>query len=386
MSQKIEFVERAAKGEPIAALCREFGVSRTTGHKWAKRYAERGYEGLEDESKRPKSAPLATAEDIVVAVIEQRRAHPSWGAEKLAIVLRRRFGEKTPSPRTVARILRRAQLVKKRRARRPLSIIERAPQRLAGAPNEVWTVDFKGWWRARNRERCEPLTVRDAFSRLVLAIVLCSTKTTDVRAVFERLFRKFGVPQAIQCDNGIPFVAVRARAGLSALSAWWVSLGISLVRSRPSCPQDNGAHERMHRDLSTEVQDAPAETPALQQRLLDKWKQEFNHVRPHQALGGKTPAEVYSVTPRAQPPAIPAVYTRGQSVHRVHANGCLCVRKEWYFLSLSLSGFNVSLERVDALNARVWFYGLDLGTVEIEPTVDDSVYLGATRRNQRKVA
>jgi putative transposase len=135
MSQKIEFVERAAKGEPIAALCREFGVSRTTGHKWAKRYAERGYEGLDEESRRPKSAPLATAEDIVVAVLELRGSHPTWGPEKLAIVLRRRFGEQTPSRRTVARILRRAQLVKQRRVRRPLNIVERAPQHHASAPN-----------------------------------------------------------------------------------------------------------------------------------------------------------------------------------------------------------------------------------------------------------
>ena len=224
------------------------------------------------------------------------------------------------------------------------------------------------------------------FSRLVLAIVLCSTKTADVRPVFERLFRKFGMPQSIQCDNGIPFVAVRARAGLSALSAWWVSLGISIVRSRRSCPQDNGAHERMHRDLSAEMQDAPAATSALQQRLLDKWKQEFNHVRPHQALGGKTPAEVYSGTLRAQSPTPPAISGRVQSEYRVHSNGCFYVRKQWYFLSLSLSGFNVGLERLDALNVRVWFYGIDLGTVEIEPTVDDSVYLGATRRGQRKVA
>jgi putative transposase len=131
MSQKIEFVERAAKGEPIAALCREFGVSRTTGHKWAKRYAERGHEGLDEESRRPKSAPFATAEDMVLAVLEQRRAHPSWGPEKLAIVLRRRFKDQTPSKRTVARILKRAQLVRKRRARGPLNIVERAPQLLA---------------------------------------------------------------------------------------------------------------------------------------------------------------------------------------------------------------------------------------------------------------
>lgn len=386
MGQKIEFVERAAKGEPIAALCREFGISRTTGHKWAKRYADRGYEGLNEESRRPKSAPLATAEDIVVAVLELRRAHPTWGPEKLAIVLRRRFKEQTPSRRTVARILRRAQLVRKRRARRPLNVVERAPHQPANAPNEVWTVDFKGWWRARNRERCEPLTVRDAFSRFVLTVVLCSTKIADVRPVFEQLFRKYGVPRAIQCDNGVPFIAVRAPAGLSALSAWWVSLGIRIVRSRPSCPQDNGAHERMHRDISEAMQATPAATLDLQQRLLDRWKQEFNHVRPHQALGGKTPADVYKSMPTALPPVPVAACQPGHREYRINVSGCFKLRKEWYFLSTSLAGFRVALERIDAMHIRAWFYGIDLGVIEVEPAVDDTVYLDANRRVHGRVA
>jgi putative transposase len=386
MGQKIEFVERAAKGEPIAALCREFGVSRTTGHKWAKRYAERGYEGLEEESRRPKSVPLATAEDIVVALLELRRAHPTWGSEKLAIVLRRRFGEQTPSQRTVARILRRAQLVKQRRVRRSPNIVERAPHHHANAPNEIWTVDFKGWWRARNHERCEPLTVRDAFSRLVLTIVLCSTKLTDVRPIFERLFRKFGVPQAIQCDNGVPFIAVQAPAGLSALSAWWVSLGIRIVRSRLSCPQDNGAHERMHRDISEEMQRAPAATANQQQRLLDKWKQEFNHVRPHQALAGKTPAEVYKGTTPSPSPRAPALPPAEHRLVRINGTGCFKLGKEAYFLTSSLAGFKVALERLDDFHVRAWFCGVDLGIVEIEPALHDTVYLRANRRVHGKVA
>jgi len=162
----------------------------------------------------------------------------------------------------------------------PISVVERAPTVLAQAPNDVWTVDFKGWWRTLNGERCEPLTVRDAFSRYVLATVACSTKLRDVRPIFERLFARHGVPKAIQCDNGVPFVSVRSRAGLSTLSAWWVSLGIRLVRSRPGCPQDNGGHERMHADVRADVQRHPAATREQQQRQLDRWRQEFNHVRP----------------------------------------------------------------------------------------------------------
>lgn len=127
MSLKIEFVERAEKGEAISALCREFGISRTAGHKWIKRFRERGYEGLEDASKRPKSTPLATAEELVVAVLESRESHPRWGPKKLEVLLRCRFGQQTLSERTIARILQRAGKVRERRRRRPLSIVEDAP-------------------------------------------------------------------------------------------------------------------------------------------------------------------------------------------------------------------------------------------------------------------
>lgn len=383
MSLKIEFVERAEKGEKLARLCREFGVSRTTGHKWVKRFRELGYAGLDDESRRPKSSPLATAEDIVMAVLGARDAHPRWGPQKLAIVLRRRFREQSPSERTIARILRRANRVKEKRKRRPPNVVERAPKVQAATANEVWTVDFKGWWRAADGRRCEPLTVRDAFSRFVLAIVLCSAKYEDVRPVFEGLFRKYGVPRAIQCDNGVPFVSVRARAGLSTLSAWWISLGIRLVRSRPGCPQDNGGHERMHRDMRADVQSSPAANPAAQQRFLDRWRQEFNHVRPHQALGGKTPAECYRLNDRKRVTLIKYPYPPDFQLALVHLNGNLRINGVVYFLSSSLSGHRVALERLDSIRVRLWFHDLDLGTLEIEPDVDTALYESSVPRGSK---
>lgn len=374
MSLKIEFVERAQKGEKLSKLCREFGVSRTTGHKWVRRFREQGYAGLEEESRRPKSAPLATAEDMVMAVLEARGKHPGWGPKKLEVVLRRRFKDQSPSERTIARILKRAELVRQRRKKRPPSVVERAPQVHAERPNDVWTVDFKGWWRARDKSRCEPLTVRDAFSRFVFAVVLCTTKTADVRPIFEQLFRKHGIPHAIQCDNGSPFICSRAPAGLSKLSAWWVSLGIQLVRSRPSCPQDNGGHERMHRDMRQDVQLAPADTRPRQQRDLDKWRQEFNHVRPHQALDGKTPAEVYESMEKAHKPLVTYESPEFRRV-RVSSCGTFNLRGERHFLSEALAGHEVALEPVNPCQMRAWFYGLDLGLIEVEPVVDDAVYL-----------
>jgi putative transposase len=384
MSEKLEFVERAAKGESVAALCREYGVSRQTGHKWIRRFKERGYEGLEEESRRPKSAPLATAEELVIATLKAREDHPRWGPYKLHVLLRRRFGEQTPSKRTIARILQRANKVRERRKRAPLSVVERAPAVLAQAPNDVWTVDFKGWWRTTNGDRCEPLTVRDAYSRYLLAVVVCSTKKRDVRPIFERLFRRYGVPKAIQCDNGVPFVSVRARAGLSSLSAWWVSLGIRLVRSRPGCPQDNGGHERMHSDVRADVQARPAADRQEQQRVIDRWRQEFNQVRPHQALDGKTPAEVYKVGERRRAALKTYAYPKHFYVRRVASAGLLSFRGDRCQVGLPFAGLSLGVEVLDALHVRLWLHDIDLGLLETLPAVDDTCFLEPVRRHMQE--
>lgn len=388
MSLRIEFAERAKAGESIAALCREFKISRTTGHKWFKRFETHGYEGLEEQSRRPKSTPLATGEELVMAILEARERYVRWGPRKLHGVLRRRFGDQTPSERTIARVLKRADRVRQRRSRRKPSVVDRAPQVQAALPNEVWTIDFKGWWRAQDGQKCEPLTVRDAFSRFLLAVQICRPTTVDVRNVLERLFRRHGVPQAIQCDNGQPFISVRSRGGLSQLSAWWMSLGIRLVRSRPGCPQDNGGHERMHSDLAAGPQRHPAASPSAQQREIDRWRQVFNHVRPHDALGGKTPADVYKPAERRRPIARPFEYPPGIVPVRVHREGTFSWCGHHYFLSASLRALHVGIQPIDLLHVRVWFHDLDLGSLEIVPAVGQSIYEGlpSRRKNASRAA
>ena len=390
MSLKIEFVERAAKGEKIAPLCREYGISRTAGHKWVKRFKEQGYGGLDEESRRPRSSPLAKAEELVLATLEAREAHPRWGPRKLYVVLRRRFADQTPSERTIARILCRANKVRERRKRVAVNVVEHAPKVKAERPNDVWTVDFKGWWRVIDGDRCDPLTVRDAHSRFVLALVASALTTDAVRKIFEGLFRRHGVPRVIQCDNGTPFISVRARAGLSQLSAWWVSLGIKIVRSRPGCPQDNGGHERMHADVCAEVQARPAENLRAQQRVFDRWRQEFNHVRPHEALRGKTPAELYKVTERRQPTPVQYEYPAKFYVRQVSANGYIFFRNDKCLVGNPFVGHEVGIEVIDALRVRAWLHDVDLGVIETVPAVDDSLFeaplheLAAKRRRARR--
>ena len=364
MSLKIEFVERAVKrGANMSALCRQYGISRETGHKWRARFRKRGYDGLEEESRRPKQSPLGTAEEVVMSVLQAREAHPRWGAKKLVIILARKYGDEAPSRATIERILKRFGMVRKRRRAPALNVIGRAPEVVATAPNDVWTVDFKGWWRTVNGSRCEPLTVRDAHSRFVLAITIPERASMEfVRGEFERLFRKYGIPAAIQSDNGVPFVTVLARAGLSRLSAWWVSLGIRIVRSRPACPQDNGAHERMHRDIAADVERTPELTRQREQRALDRWRQEFNHVRPHEALGGKVPADVYAPgTNRSLRPlryAYPPTWLvrKAAGVH-----GTIHVDNVRYCLGRALAGHLVALEPREGTRVRLWFHQIDLG-------------------------
>jgi transposase InsO family protein len=355
-------------GTKLAPLCREFGVSRPTGTKWVRRFKEEGYAGLEERSRRPTSSPLSLAEQLVMAVLEQRDRHPSWGAKKLHDLLVRRYGDATPSMATIARILKRAGVVRERRRRKPLSVVDQAPSVTVDAPNDVWTMDFKGWWRTHDGSRCEPLTVRDACSRFVLSIaVLGATNGELVRAELERLFKKHGLPRAFQFDNGSPFISTRARGGFTALSVWLVSLGIRIVRSRPGCPQDNGGHERMHRDVAQEVQRWPSDDLRAQQRELDRWRQEFNHVRPHEALGGKTPSDIYKPSDRKLREPHPFAYPRNLLVRRVAATGHASFHADRVYVGLAFRGQYVGFEPLDGLRWRLWFRDTDLGLVEMVP-------------------
>lgn len=396
MSLKMEFVERALKpGARMSVLCREYGLSRETGYKWLNRFKREGPDGLEEKSRRPRSSPLSTAEELVAAVVDMREAYPRRGPKKLFGILQRKFGAATPSVATIARILKRFGMVRRKSRFGRLSIVEKRPELRTTACNEAWTVDFKGWWRTRDGERCEPLTVRDGFSRYILAIkVLRTPSMVEVRRTFVALFKKHGVPQAIQCDNGGPFINVQARGGLTRLSAWWVTLGIRLVRSRPGCPQDNGGHERMHRDMKADLQAFPADSLVAEQRACDRWRQEFNHVRPHEALGGKTPAEVYRRSERS-PQKTRYMYPPGWIVRTVSDNGVAFVDGAQIQAGRALVRERVAFEPLGGLKHRLWFRDVDLGTVDLpmpNVVIDDalrdhiSTNSKRTKRRMKKAA
>ena len=369
MDLRREFVLAAsAPGANIAQLCRDFGISRNNGYKWIRRFEVQGEVGLEDQSRRPRTTNGISGE-TVLRLIELRRLYPKWGAKKMQVLLVR-GGHQGPPPstKTIARIYDRAgePRVRKPRARLRLVLRERQELEVHG-PNDVWTVDFKGWWRTVDGKRFEPLTVRDAFSRYVLCLrMLTSTAAKAVKPAFERLFQAHGLPKVIRVDNGSPFACTSAPAGLSRLSAWWTSLGIRVSFSRPAHPQDNGSHERMHADMAHEMEADPAGTPKAQQHIADLWRQQFNHVRPHEAIGMKTPADLYRSGTRPYRGVRLPSYPRNQVVRRVTRLGCVHYAGKTTFVSESVSGFEVGVRKTRQGRLAVQFYDLDLGTFDLE--------------------
>lgn len=366
MSSKRAFVEAAKRpGANLSDLCREHGISRPTGYKWLKRFRSGGYRALEELSRRPSESPSATGEEVVSAVLSLRDKHPSWGPKKLSDIVRKALGADGPSRATVARLIKCAGQVRPRRPPVRVWHVDERPRVEVSAPNDLWTIDFKGWWRAGNGERCEPLTVRDAFSRKVLAVVVVAkTNASTVRRVLEQLFSTLGAPKAILMDNGSPWINVRARAGLTTLSVWLVSLGIRLHRSRVGAPQDNGGHERMHRDLD-ELRLRPGRSRRAQQPLCDQWVLDFNHVRPHDALAGKTPAEVYGVPTPQRPVAKLPTYPAGYVTRRVRSDGRITMSGDCVSIGRPFVGQLLGLRYESGLRWRAYFFSCDLGSIEI---------------------
>ena len=298
MKEKRSFIDAMLKqSKPFRELCREYGISEKTGYKWRNRFLERGYSGLEEESRAPQKRPNTIDGDTAAELIALRLAHPSWGGKKLLVLWQRTHPNLSPpSLSSVNRIIEKAGLLKKKRVHKA-SVSSDCPRlnRMLEArePNDVWCIDFKGWWRS-DGEVCEPFTVRDKRSRKVLCARLMTGKTTgDVRPVMTELFRKYGLPRAIHSDNGTPFAATNGILGLTRLSAWWITLGILPERSLPGCPGQNGSLERMHADIAREVEGRIPGGIAANQIALDAWVEEYNAVRPNEAIGMLTPDEVY---------------------------------------------------------------------------------------------
>ena len=360
MDEKLRFVFEYERDEQtMTDLCRQFGISRETGYVVLRRFRQYGLKGLEDLDRAPERHPNQTPSGIEQAVLELRQAHMRWGPRKLKRILERDHpGRAWPATSTVGEIIKRAGLVvprKKRRRTEPYS----QPLAHATKSNRVWCADFKGWFKAGDGTRVDPLTISDAWSRYLLRCqAVEKTDTERVRAIFEAAFREYGLPETIRTDNGAPF-ASPAIGGLSRLAVGWIKLGIVPERIEAGHPEQNGRHERLHRTLKQDLQ--LGQDWRAQQRHLDGFRQDYNQVRPHEALDLQTPASMYQPSPRPYPHQVPEVeYPDSMQVLRVKSHGHFRWKKHDVFLSEVLWGEPIGLLPVDEDSCMIYFAHLPL--------------------------
>jgi putative transposase len=306
--QRFDLVRQMIAGRrSVSELSRQFRISRQTAYKWRHRYRHRRLGGLQDRSRRPRRSPRRTSAFWLRRVRRWREHHPTWGARKLRYQLQRRFGEPAvPAVATISRWLKRWGLSRGRARRRRGPVLLRQALRVARHCHEVWTVDFKGWYRTAAGIRVEPLTVRDLYSRYGLAVALLRTQSiAATRRQFRGLFARHGLPERIRCDNGSPFGG-GGPTGLTRLSAWWIKLGIEVEFITPGRPCENGAHEQFHRVYKAEVARRPERTLGAQQQRSLRWLRYYNHQRPHEALGMKRPVELLEPSRRKLPSRVGA--------------------------------------------------------------------------------
>ena len=365
MDQRVAFIADWLREEwTMTELAARYGISRKTAYYWVDRYQADPAQGLAERSRAPKQHGRAQSAEIRETVLQLRRRHPHRGPKKLRAMLQeRKPGVTWPAASTIGDWLRGAQLsAPRRRARYVVPLTQ--PLAAAQAPNDVWTADFKGWFRTADGTRCDPLTVIDACSRFVLCCRIVPVSGAGVRPWFERTFRAYGLPRALRTDNGSPFATTGA-GRLSSLAVWWLKLGIQVDRIDPGHPEQNGRHERFHLTLQQETATPPAATARQQQRRFDRLRRAFNTERPHEALAQRPPARLYGASPRLYPARLEeATYDATHEVRRVNDTGQIKWKGEMVFISEAVRHELVGVAETDRGDWLVRFLHVELGRID----------------------
>jgi len=343
-------------------LCNEFHVSRKTGYKWINRYNADGFSGLENHSRARLHHPNELSADIKSLILDAKKVHAKWGPRKLIQWLTQEHPHiEWPASSTAGELLKRHGLVEKSRKRIRTPIYTQ-PFELCCAPNDVWSIDYKGNFILGNGQSCYPLTLTDNYSRYLLACdAFNSISGLDVKKTLIRLFREHGLPKAIKSDNGSPF-ATRSLAGLSRLAVWWIKLGIIPERIKPGCPQQNGRHERMHLTMKQEVAMPPKENMLLQQEALDAFQKEFNYQRPHEGIDNNRPGWLFTQSPRAYPEELkPIEYDSNLITRKIRTNGTMKWGGKEIFVSETLIGERIGLVQISDIEWKIQFSHLSIG-------------------------
>lgn len=365
--ERTRFVVEVEQGVfRIQELCERYGVSRKTAYKWLTRFRAEGLEGLSDRSRKPHHCPHRTPPEVEDRIEKLRRKYPYWGPETLRIWLQRHEpNRRWPASSTIGEILKRKRLIKGRQRRRPHPSPSSGVRVETDAPNQVFSVDFKGEFLTRDGCYCYPLTVQDHCSRFSLC---CQGLESPARVPVQRkmvlLFRRYGLPGAILSDNGPPFASY-GLGRLSRLSVWWIRLGIRPLLIQPGHPEQNGRHERFHRTLKQHTALPPAGDLKAQQKVFDGFRQEYNHQRPHQQLGGLTPGDRYQPSARVYPERLPPLeYPGHYEIRKVNKVGSLTLHNQKFFLTRVLEGQRVGLEEIEDGLWSVYLTDLLIGRLD----------------------
>jgi putative transposase len=365
MDERMKFVARLLEGDSMAALCKEYGISRKTGYKIWDRYQTCGVQGLTDRSRRPIRYAHQLPMQIEQTILTIKREKPTWGARKIREKIARKYPDvKLPANSTIHAVLDRHGLVQTRakRYRSQGTVLNHVT-----APNDLWCADYKGEFMLGNEKYCYPLTITDYASRYLLA---CegqeSTKEKYAFSVFEKVFQEYGLPRAIRTDNGVPFASAKSLFNLSRLSVWWLRLGIQLERIQPGHPEQNGRHERMHLTLKKGATKPAGINLLQQQNKFDNFIEEFNFERPHEGLGMKYPSEVYQRSQREYRGLIPLSYPLHDRTITITNCGRICMGKAKVHFSLVFAGQDVGVKEVEDGMWLVSFMEYDLGYFDLE--------------------
>ena len=341
MSSRLEFVLLTQQpGANISAICQQFGISRKTGYKWIARYLADGESGLQDESRRPHTSPSRSAPTLEQAAIHLHLRYPYWGARKLCELLPPSM--KRPHHSTVDAILSRNGF----QVEGAPTIVNPAPIRFEHeAPNLLWQMDFKGHFALTDRAagRCHPLTILDDHSRFSLCLTACPNEQfAIVKAAIQATFERYGLPRRITADNGPPW---GGSSGLTQLAIWLIRVGVILSHSRPYHPQTQGKDERFHRTLKTELLNRQGFATITEcQQAFDLWREQYNVVRPHHALGGERPTSRYSASNRQFQAVLPPIeYGPDDEVRKVDRHGYISHKTRKIYLGEGLKSQPVAI-------------------------------------------
>lgn len=384
MQEKMKFIRAWQSNQyTITELCHAFGISRPTGHILINRFKDEGVNCFDERSKRPRNVPHKTPIEIENAIVDLRKVHQNWGARKLMELLKNDFNvDQIPSETTVNAILARNGLVKKR-GKRSTPLGKLNPKHDSNECNHIWSVDYKGKFRLGNKKYCHPLTIQDKISRLIIA---CdghySENYNNVKRAYIKAFRSFGKPLYMHSDNGNPFGNVRSVKRFTRLSYWLIDHDIMPLFSDPASPQQNGKHERMHRDLKAYCTKPPMHTLTKQQILMDEFKDEYNNIRPHESLKMKTPQSIYLPSDRKYKSGrIPDFdYEPNMKVHTVMKHGAIRYGAyHWLFVSSSAARRKVAMEELGNGIFNLYYRHVLLGSFDSRKFNRKEQYLHLTK-------